>query len=229
MISVTEPKSFDEIQKSLGVSKRVYIIGCGTCPTQLHTGGKPEVLDIKAKLEGAGRDVTGWMVIPTACDSLTEDALKESVGEIEKADAILVLSCAYGVQTVASHAEKLTVPALNTLFVGKEGEVGELVELCTQCGECVLGFTAGICPVTQCAKGLLDGPCGGSSGGKCEVSGDTPCAWQSIHDRLAKLGLLGRLAQIQPPKDWSKSLSGGPRRRLVPGAPKSAPSPAGKG
>ncbi len=215
MITVTEQKPLEEIMKYLDRCRRVYLVGCGTCPTMLHTGGKSEILAMKDKLEAAGKKVSGWMVIPTACDPLTREALAESVKDIEETDCILVLSCAFGVQTVGLYSDKPIYPALNTLFIGKEEEPGHFAEVCAQCGNCVLAYTGGICPVVRCAKGLLNGPCGGSVEGKCEVDPDTPCAWQLIIDRLAALGQLDQLEEIEPPKDWSTSYSGGPRKITI--------------
>lgn len=215
MITVTKQKPFEEILKSLDKCKSVFIIGCGTCATMLHTGGKSEVLEMIPKLEAAGKKVTGWMVIPTACDELTKDALEEYARDVKAADCILAMTCAFGAQTITRHAKKSVCPALNTLFVGKEEKAGEIVEICTQCGCCVLDKTGGICPVIRCAKGLSHGPCGGSVKGKCEVSPETPCAWQEIIDRLTELGRLNELEEIQPPRDWSTSTSGGPRRIKV--------------
>lgn len=215
MITVTEQKPLEEITQYLDRCNRVYIVGCGTCPTMLHTGGKQEILEMKEKLEAAGKTVSGWMVIPTACDPLTKDALAESIKDIAETDCILVMSCAFGVQTVSHYSDKPVYPALNTLFMGKEEEPGHFIEVCAQCGNCVLGYTGGICPVVRCAKGLLNGPCGGSVDGKCEVDPDTPCAWQLIIDRLASLGQLDQLENIQPPKDWGTSHSGGPRNITI--------------
>ena len=212
MITVTEQKSLDEILQKLGDSKSVYLIGCGTCATMLHTGGKSEVLGMKDKLEAEGKKVTGWMVIPTACDQLTREALIESARDIKAADSILVMSCAFGVQTVSFYTDdKPVYPALNTLFIGKEEKPGYFVEVCMQCGDCVLANTAGICPLVRCAKSLLNGPCGGSVEGKCEIDPNTPCGWQLIYDRLAALGELDKLEDIEPIKDWGTSISGGPR------------------
>ena len=118
-------------------------------------------------------------------------------------------------QTVGLYSDKPIYPALNTLFIGKEEEPGHFAEVCAQCGNCVLAYTGGICPVVRCAKGLLNGPCGGSVEGKCEVDPDTPCAWQLIIDRLAALGQLDQLEEIEPPKDWSTSYSGGPRKITI--------------
>ena len=212
MITVTKQKPLEEIMQSLGKCEKVYLIGCGSCATTLHTGGKSEVLEMKDKLEAQGKKVPGWMVIPTACDDLTRDALIENARDSEAADCILVMTCAFGVQTVSRYANKRAYPALNTLFIGKEEEPGEIIELCMQCGNCVLDKTGGICPLVRCAKGLLNGPCGGSVGGMCEISPETPCAWQLIIDRLAALGQLDELEEIQPVRDWSTSHAGGPRK-----------------
>ena len=118
---------------------------------------------------------------------------------------------------VGSCTDRRVYPALNTLFLGKEEPLGTITELCMQCGNCVLDQTAGICPVISCAKSLFNGPCGGSVGGKCEVSPDTPCAWQLIIDRLTALGQLDELEKIQPIKDWSTSSAGGPRKIIIQG------------
>ena len=215
MITVTKQKPLEEILPSLGKAKKVFIIGCGTCATICHTGGRAEVLEMKEKLEAEGKKVTGWMVIPTACDELTREALAENAEAIEQADAILVMSCAFGVQTVTMYSDKPVYPALNTLFVGKEETPGHFIEVCMQCGNCVLATTVGICPLVRCAKSLLNGPCGGSVDGKCEISPDTPCAWQLIYDRLKALGQLDKMEEIMPVRDWSTSTSGGPRRFVL--------------
>jgi ferredoxin len=215
MITITKQKPLEEVLPSLGKAKKVYIIGCGTCATICHTGGKAEVLAMKEKLEAEGKKVTGWMVIPTACDELTREALAQEAEAIKQADAILVMSCAFGVQTITMYSDKPVYPALNTLFVGKEETPGHFIEVCMQCGNCILATTVGICPLVRCAKSLLNGPCGGSVGGKCEISPDTPCAWQLIYDRLKALGQLDKMEEIVPVRDWSTSSSGGPRRFVL--------------
>ncbi len=212
MKTITEQKPFDEIKAALGEAEKVYLVGCGTCATMCHTGGKSELLGMKDKIETIDKKVTGWMVIPTACDELTRDALIESAEDIEAADCILVMACAFGVQTVTLYLNKPVYPALNTLFIGREESPGCFTEVCMQCGSCVLAKTAGICPLVRCAKSLLNGPCGGSVDGKCEISPDTSCAWQLIYDRLAAQGQLDKLEEIEPIKDWSTSQSGGPRK-----------------
>lgn len=204
MKSITSKKPFDEVKDSLKEFKTLYLIGCGTCATHCKTGGKEEVLAMKQQLESLGKKVTGWMVIPTACDELTKYAIEQETKSIKKADALLVLTCAFGVQTVCNHTKKPVLPALDTLFVGKEDEEGALVELCQQCGQCVLGETAGICPLTTCHKGLLHGPCGGMDKGKCEIDKEKDCAWVLIYKRLEEQGRLHVLEKIQPPKNYQK-------------------------
>ena len=217
MKTITEQKPFEEISEALSGVEKVYVVGCGTCATMCHTGGKSEVLDMKEKLEAAGKKVTGWMVVPTACDELTRDALEENAKSVEEADGILAMTCAFGVQTIILYTNKPVYPALNTLFVGKEDTPGHFIEVCMQCGNCILAKTAGICPLVRCAKSLLNGPCGGSVDGKCEISPDVPCAWQMIYDRLAALGQLDKLEEIVPIRDWSTSSAGGPRRVTISG------------
>ncbi len=217
MKTITEQKPSEEIMRYLGKCQKIYIIGCGTCATMCHTGGKSEVLKIKGELEASGRKVTGWMVIPTACDELTKYALQEEAETIEAADCLLAMTCAVGVQMLSLHLKdsRPVYPALNTLFIGMEESPGHFIEVCLQCGNCVLGRTAAICPLVRCAKSLFNGPCGGSSEGKCEISSDIPCAWQMIYDRLAAMGRLGEMEEIEPVKDWSVSVSGGPRKSDV--------------
>ena len=213
MKTITQQKPVEEIMKYLEKCHWVHIIGCGTCATLCRTGGKSEVVNMKQKLEESGKKVTGWMVIPTACDELTAEALRQESAAVDKADCILALTCAIGVQNIAIHLKdvKPVFPGLNTMFIGIEDRPGHLTEVCLQCASCVLGRTACVCPLVRCAKSLFNGPCGGSSEGRCEVSKDIPCAWQIIYDRLKETGRLDELENIEPVKDWSVSVSGGPR------------------
>ena len=211
MKTISTKKPLAEIMHSLDRWRSVYIIGCGTCATMCHTGGKAEVIAMKANLEATGKEVTGWMVIPAACDELVEDAMRQNSKDIAAADCILVMACSFGVQTASLHETKPVYPGVDTLFLGIEERPGHFVEVCGQCGKCILGRTAAICPLVRCAKSLFNGPCGGSSGGKCEISKNVPCAWQLIYDRLAEMGRLEEMDEIEPPKDWDISVSGGPR------------------
>ncbi len=212
MRTITEQKPWEEIVEMLSGVGSVYLVGCGTCATMCRTGGKSEVVQMKEKLEAIGKQVTGWMVIPIVCDELTRYALEDNAEEVNAADGILAMHCAFGIQTLTLYADKLVYPALNTLFIGIEDTPGHFIEVCMQCGDCVLGKSAGLCPLVRCSKSLLNGPCGGSVDGKCEVSPDIPCIWQTIVDRLQAVGRLDILEEIVPLHNWSVSNSGGPRR-----------------
>lgn len=201
MKSITRQKSLDEVEQQIEGLERVYIIGCGTCATMTNTGGREQVLDMKERLQELGKIVTGWTVIPTACDEMTEVSLQENNGAIQSADCLLVMSCALGVQKVGAYNGKPVIPALDTLFIGVEDEPGYFHEACDQCGQCVLGYTAGICPITACHKGLLNGPCGGTNNGKCEVDKEKDCAWTLIYNRLKEQGRLELMKKYQPPKN----------------------------
>ena len=200
MKSITKQKPIEEIKQQLDGMERAYLIGCGTCATMTKTGGRDEVLAMKESLQGLGKMVTGWTVIPTACDGMTEASVKENNGAIRGANCVLVMSCALGVQRVGSYIDKPVIPALDTLFIGVEDSPGYFHEVCDQCGHCVLGYTAGICPITACHKGLLNGPCGGTNNGKCEVDKDKDCAWTLIYNRLKAQNRLDIMKKYQPPR-----------------------------
>ena len=202
MKSITKQKPFDEIKQQLDRFDRVYIIGCGTCTTMTKTGGKEEVLDMKKRLEGLDKLVTGWTVIPTACDEMTEVAIREADGAIKNVNCIFVMACALGVHRVSLYIDKPVIPALDTLFIGVEDSPGYFHEVCAQCGQCVLGETADICPLTACHKGLLNGPCGGTNNGKCEVDKEKDCAWTLIYQRLKEQGRLDLMRKYHPPKNY---------------------------
>jgi hypothetical protein len=200
--SITKQKPFEEILSLLEHDSKIFIIGCGTCTTMTRTGGQPEVLQMMNQLKESKKEVTGCMMIPVACDELTHEALEEKIDAINGADALLIMTCAFGVQTIAMHLDKQVVPALDTLFIGKEKEVGVFDEVCLQCGECVLGETAGICPVAGCHKGLVNGPCGGTNKGKCEVDSNKDCVWTLIYKKLEKMDRLDLMRKYQPPKQY---------------------------
>ncbi len=201
MKSITKQKSLEEIEQQLEGLGRVYIIGCGTCTTMTNTGGIEEVLDMKDRLQDMGKIVTGWTVIPIACDEMTEVSLRENNEAIQNANCILVMTCGLGVQRVGSYIDKPVIPALDTLFIGLEDSPGNFHEVCAQCGQCVLGWTAGICPITACHKHLLNGPCGGTNNGKCEVDTEKDCAWTLIYERLKEQGRLDLMRKYQPIKN----------------------------
>lgn len=200
--SITRQKQGEEIDRLLDGFGRIFIIGCGTCVTLTRTGGEPEVKEMREKLGQKGKLITGHMVLPVACDNLTAEALREHGQQIDQADLLLVMTCAFGVQTVARQWKKMVVPALDTLFIGKETSLGMFDEICTQCGTCILGETGGICPVTSCHKGLVNGPCGGTNNGKCEINPDKDCAWTLIYHRLKEFGRLDAMRRLQKPRNY---------------------------
>jgi len=203
MKSITKQKSVEEIERELGEFDRIYIAGCGTCATMTKTGGREEVLKMKEHLQELGKLVTGCTVIPTACDEMTEVSIKENNGAIENANCILVMACALGVHKLGTYIDKPVIPALDTLFIGIEDSPGCFQEVCAQCGHCILGQTAGICPLTACHKGLLNGPCGGTNDGKCEVDKEKDCAWTLIYQRLDAQGRLDLMRKQQAPRDYN--------------------------
>jgi hypothetical protein len=201
MKSITKQKPIEEIGQLLEGMDRVYIIGCGTCATLTHTGGQEEVAAMGEQLRDMGKMVTGSVVIPTACDEMTVATLEENRKQVAGAEAILVMSCAMGVHRVAESIGKPVIPALDTLFLGLEDGSGSYMEVCAQCGHCLLGWTAGICPITACHKHLLNGPCGGTNNGKCEVDSNKDCAWTLIYRRLEEQGRLDIMRKYQPVKN----------------------------
>jgi len=209
MKTITRHKQFEQILEDLDQDSRIFIIGCGTCATLCHTGGVEEVAKMAADLAAAGKMVTGTAVPPTGCDEMTGEMRHVFRNELRAADVVLVMSCAYGVQTAASQLGKPVAPALDTLFIGKEGPAGKYSEICMQCGECVLSDTGGICPVTACHKGLLNGPCGGTNHGMCEVGDGRECAWTLIYERLLSQGRLDRMRKYRPPKTHNAVLRPG--------------------
>lgn len=208
---ITRPREWDRILRNLDEvhARKVFIMGCGQCATVASTGGETEILEAKAKLEDAGREVTGWAVGEVACHSGgTRLETRRNSGSIEDADAVLVLSCGAGVQTVADATNKPVFPGLESVFLGNVVRHGVFEERCQMCGDCVLDLTGGICPVTTCPKGLLNGPCGGMWEGMCEVLADRECTHVRIQRRLAEQGR-SSLHAVIPPKDFSAKLKPG--------------------
>jgi len=199
--SITRQKELSEIISYTESFERLYILGCGTCATVTETGGIKQVQRMKEKMEEEGKWVTGWAVLPTACDEMAEVDLRRTGDALNYAECVLVMACALGVQRINSYVGRPAVPALDTLFIGLEQAPGRFEEVCRQCGECILGQTAGICPITACHKGLLNGPCGGTDGGKCEVDPEKDCAYTLIYQRLKEQDRLHLMSQYREPRD----------------------------
>jgi ferredoxin len=201
------------------------VLGCETCVAVCQAGGRKEVEILASELRLAlgikGKDVeVDEEAVVRQCDDeyMDNPALIEKV---KRADIVISMACGVGVQHASAFFNRVVegggvrvVPALNTTFMGANLGVGEWEERCIGCGNCVLEKTGGICPITRCAKSLLNGPCGGSSNGKCEVSKDTECAWHLIVERLNALGEMDRIKGIESYKDWRPSHSGGMRKRV---------------
>lgn len=216
---VGEQKPLEEIRQLIADYERVLVLGCGTCVTVCFTGGEKEVgilassLRMATQIDG-NKKVIDEATVQRQCEWEFLDAVKD---EIEGHDLILSLACGIGVQAIAERfPSAAVVPGVNTTFLGLPEEHGLWTERCLACGDCILDRTAGICPITRCAKSLLNGPCGGSQNGKCEIDPELPCAWQLIYDRLKAQGRLYQMMEIMPAKDWSHSRDGGPRRLLRP-------------
>lgn len=208
-------KPINELKEMLKASKKVLIVGCGTCVTVCMAGGEKEVgilasaLRIALRLDGVECDIIE-RTIERQCEWEFVGQLKE---EIEKVDSVLSMGCGVGVQAISEiFKTKPVYPALNTSSIGMVEEKGVWVERCGACGNCMLHLTGGICPIVRCSKSLLNGPCGGSKEGKCEIDKEMDCAWQLIYDRLKDSGRLEELFEIIPPKDWSTAKDGGPRK-----------------
>lgn len=203
---LSELKPRDEILKYLQEDKKVFIVGCKGCAEVCQTGDEAQVKAMKESLEDNGKTITGECVIDFLCDkALIKSRLLPHEPQIDAADSLLVMTCGIGIQAVAAVVNKIVHPATNTLSTG--GATGEWrgSERCRECGECVLDYTGGICPLTACSKGLINGQCGGSKNGRCEVEPDVrPCGWQMIYERLEKLGRLDKMKVMVPLKNYNK-------------------------
>ncbi len=214
---IGERKPFDEIMRMAEGLNKIMVLGCGGCVTVCLTGGHDEVRVLSSQLRMA-RDKAGNPIeiiektVERQCDPEYVDQVESIVPEV---DAVISMACGAGVQFMAEkYTGKPIYPALNTTFVGGSKKEGYYVERCQTCGECKLYYTGGICPIARCSKSLLNGPCGGSTKGKCEIDPDVDCAWQLIIDRLKSLGQMDRYEDIMPANDWRTNRDGGPRKMI---------------
>ena len=212
---VAERKPIEEIIGFIKDCKKILIVGCNECVTVCYAGGKKEVGILASALkmaftkEGKDLEITE-VTLERQCD---HEYLEEIRNIIEDYDAVVSLACGVGVQFMAEKYLRTPIyPGVNTCFMGVTEERGVWSERCQACGQCILGQTAGICPISRCAKRLLNGPCGGSTNGKCEINKEIDCAWQIIIDRLKELGRLDDYDVLVPIKDWSTERAGGPRK-----------------
>ena len=214
---VAQRKPFEEIKELLKDYKKVLNVGCGTCVAVCLAGGEKEVdvlnteIDMARKLDDNPVEI-GSFTVERQCD---REYLEELDSVVEEYEAILSMACGAGIQFLAErYPHKPVLPAVDTTFIGVNQGVGWYEERCRSCSSCVLGMTGGICPVTMCAKGLYNGPCGGTNQGSCEIDKDQPCAWYLIYERLSKQDRLDCIKKITPAQDWQNQV---PRTVIQPG------------
>ena len=216
MITI-EQKGLEEIQKMTKGYNRLLVVGCETCAAISFAGGQRQVAELASAIRMARKtsEDQGEVLeeaIARQCEPEFVDLIRD---EVAGCDAVLSLACGAGVQLLAERfKDKVILPGCNTTFLGVTEELGVWSERCAGCGNCILDKTAGLCPIARCSKQLLNGPCGGSMNGKCEISKEVDCVWQLIIDRLTRLNRLEMLEEIFPVKDWSPAGHGGPRKMV---------------
>ena len=203
----SQQKPFEKILSYLAEDNSIFILGCNGCAQSSGSGGPLQVAEMKKKLEDTGKKITGSKVIDFLCEkALVKSGLRARVKEIEAADSLLVMTCGIGVQAVAASINKVCHPACDTINLGGSRGEWKGSERCFECGDCVLDYTVGICPLTACTKSLLNGACGGASNGNCEVSPDRPCGWELIYEQAKSRGQLDKLKQFVAAKDFNKMM-----------------------
>lgn len=213
---VQETKDKAAIVEMLKDVKKIFLVGCGECATVCEAGGDNDLKNMKELLAGEGIEVTGMIIPDRTCHIPdVKSRLKKYAKEVESSDAIGVMSCGAGVQTVGTlYEEKVVFPLNNALFLGNTERFGQHVEFCSACGECRIDKFGAICPITRCYKGILNGPCGGVNNGMCEIGNDTPCAWVLAYERLEKQHRLDNMKEPLKAKNWAAHLK--PMRHLNP-------------
>ncbi|MBU2599737.1 methylenetetrahydrofolate reductase C-terminal domain-containing protein [bacterium] len=212
---IAQQKPIQEIEAMVAGYQKILVVGCGTCVTVCMAGGEKEVgimascLRMSLRLAGKTPEIIEEC-IQRQCEWEFVDELKDKVARVE---AIISSACGVGVQALVERfSNKPIYPALNTSFMGLPQEPGFWLETCRGCGNCGLGKFGGICPIARCSKTLLNGPCGGSQNGKCEIDKEMNCGWQLIYQRLKALGQINQIEEIVLPKDWSTDRDKGQRR-----------------
>jgi hypothetical protein len=214
-VIVAEAKPLEELLACLEESRRALIVSCSGCTAVCLTGGAAQATSLASRLKIAKRINGSDLDVETAflLRQCEPELLPAIADRCARADVLISLACGVGVQQLAeAYPDKWVIPALNTTFAGSYAGEGVWEERCGLCGNCVLHLTGGVCPVTRCAKGLLNGPCGGPADGRCEVDPEVPCAWILIYERLQAQGRLELFTQVRPAKDWRSARDGGLRR-----------------
>ena len=196
---ITQKKPIEEVMAMVAGAKTVGIVGCGSCATACQTGGEPQIKELTEILEKAGKKVVATTICDYCCMNLGVKAKMKAINAANP-DCVICMSCGDGVQCVAKNTQKPVYPSNDTMYLGEAVRFGVWEEACRFCGQCVLGKTGAICPITQCAKSLVNGPCGGQKNGKCEVNPENPCAWIKIYERLEATGELHKLSERRDDK-----------------------------
>jgi ferredoxin len=214
MVVITTKKPDEEVFGALENYhiKKLTVVSCGTCSALCQTGGTEGAEEWKKKLQEKGYEIEAVIVSEDVCDNrVMKKDLRKIDDEIKASDAILTLSCGLGVQSIVEviqtkYPEKPVLVSNNTKFIGMTERIGRFYMRCRACGDCYLNFTGGICPIATCAKGLLNGPCGGMVDGKCEVGNyEKECGWILIYNRLKAIGRLDLFSELRDARDWSES------------------------
>ena len=214
---VAKRKPLDEIKDMIKGYKKVLTVGCGTCVAVCLAGGEKEVAVLNAELDMARRlednpVELGAVTLERQCDREYLAELDDQVGDYE---AVISMACGVGIQFLAERFPgKPVYPGVDTSGLAVNQAVGWYEERCRSCQSCVLAITGGICPVTMCAKGLYNGPCGGTNKGSCEIDPEQPCAWFKIFERLSMQERVDNIKTIMAPQEWKDQI---PRTLIQPG------------
>lgn len=202
-------KPVKEIENFIKDYEKTLIVACGGCVSVCLAGGQKEAMALGTELNTLFRLSSA----PNRCRAYTverqcnESYLTALDDIVEEYDCLLSMACGAGVQFLAERfSHKPVFPAVNTTSIGTDRDVGVYEERCRACGECVIGYTGGTCPVTRCAKGLFNGPCGGVRNGMCETSQEVPCAWVEIYERLGKQNRLDNILTVFNSVNWQNQL-----------------------
>ena len=214
---IADRKPLEEIQEMIKDYDNSMLVGCQGCVTVCNVGGLKEVqilasiLRIARKKEGRPLQVEE-RILERQCDPEYVEQLRDSYDQY---DAVLSMACGVGPQFLSeAYPNQRFFPTVNTRFMGGAVKHGVWEERCAGCGSCVIHFYDGLCPIARCSKSLQHGPCGGSAGGKCEVSKDIECIWDTIVKKKMEQGRLEDLRIQRATKDWRTARDGGPRRSI---------------
>lgn len=202
---LSEQKPWEQILEYLDGEKNIFVLGCDGCAQSSGSGGPVQVAEMRSKLEEAGKKVTGATVLGFLCNkALVKSGLRPRIEQLKASDSILIMTCGIGVQAVAASVNMVCHPACNTINLGGSRGTWPGDERCQECGQCLLDYTGGICPISSCTKSLTNGQCGGASKGKCELDPNRDCGWEMIYNRLKSKNQVDRLKKLVAPLDYSK-------------------------